>query len=108
MSFAMDEIKNCYQQKENSFLLSILIQPNCKKNEIQGIHSGKIKMRIHSPPIEGRANEELILYLAEVFHLKRNQIEIVKGHLTRHKQVKICPNDAQKFEQDLHHTLLQK
>ena len=104
----MDEIKNCYQQKENSFFLSILIQPNCKENEIQGIHGGKIKVRIHSPPVEGRANEELILYLAEVFHLRRNQIEIIKGHSTRHKQVKICPIDAQKFVEDLHLTLLQK
>jgi len=73
--------------------ISIYIQPNASKNEISGKHDGAIKVRIKSPATDGKANKELIKFLAKHLSLKQSQITIVKGHLSRHKLIEIDANN---------------
>lgn len=89
MSTDPKDLKSCYQIKDNSFFISVLIQPNSKKSEIQGIHDQKLKIRISSPPVDGKANEEVIRFFAKLLGIKKNQIEILKGHTDKNKLIKI-------------------
>lgn len=66
--------------------LAFYIQPQASKSEIVGLHGdGSIKVRIHAPPVDGEANDELIRFLAKLLKIKKNQIEITAGHSSRKK-----------------------
>lgn len=69
--------------------LKIYVQPGGKKSEILGEHGDAIKIRIAAPPVEGAANEELIRFLADHYGVKRRDVEIVSGHTSRNKRVRI-------------------
>lgn len=70
-------------------LLKIYLQPKCSKNEIVGPYRDGIKVKVTSPPIEGKANEELIRFLSKQLGIPTSNIEIVKGFRSREKVLKI-------------------
>ncbi len=59
--------------------LRVQVIPNAKSTEIVGKFEGVWRIRLHAPPIEGRANEELIRFLAETLDCAPSEIEIEKG-----------------------------
>ena len=69
--------------------LAVRAQPGAKKTAILGIHgegtSSSLKIAVHAPPFEGRANEALIAFLAHTFSLPRFSIGIVSGGSSRSK-----------------------
>ena len=69
--------------------LAVRAQPGAKKTAITGIYgegaAAQLKIAVHAPPLEGRANQALIAYLAELFSLPRNAVELVTGELSRSK-----------------------
>lgn len=69
--------------------LKLLIQPNAKKNELIGLHNGALKVKIAAQPIDGKANAELIEFLAETLGIPKRQIELLKGETGRNKSVEI-------------------
>jgi hypothetical protein len=69
--------------------LSVRIQPRASKNELTIMEDGGIKIRLTAPPVDGAANEALIRFLADTFSLSRSQIEIVSGHTSKNKIVRI-------------------
>lgn len=76
--------------------LTVRITPRSGKNEIAGILSdGTIKIRLTAPPVEGKANEALIAFLAEVLTVPRSKIEILAGESGRDKLVSILDLDAE-------------
>lgn len=64
--------------------LTIKVIPKAKKNEIKGE-----KVYLKAPPVEGKANEALIAFLAEHFGVKKKQITIIKGEKSRNKVIGI-------------------
>ena len=84
-----------------SFLLSIYVQPNSSKNEIFGEYNGMLKIKIKAPADSGKANKELVSFLAKYLNLKKNQITIIKGHISRQKivslEVEEIPVDLESF-----------
>lgn len=68
----------------------LFIQPKSSKNEIVGPHNGALKIRVAAPPIEGRANEELIEFLAKALKLPKRSVEILKGDTGRNKTVHVA------------------
>jgi len=73
----------------NSVTLSLRIQPRASKNEFIVLESGGIKVRLTAPPVDGAANEALLRFLAETFAIAKSHIEIVSGHTSRDKTVRI-------------------
>jgi uncharacterized protein (TIGR00251 family) len=69
--------------------LSIRIQPRASKNEVIAMENGGIKIRLTAPPVDGAANEALIRFLADTLSASKSQIEIVSGHTSRDKIVRI-------------------
>ena len=72
-----------------SITLSIRIQPRASKNEITWMENGGFKIRLTAPPVDGAANEALIRFLADTLSVTRLQVEIVSGHTSRDKIVRI-------------------
>lgn len=69
-------------------ILTIHLIPNAKKNQFIEIgDDGSVKLKLSAQPIENKANEALIVFLAKELSLKKSQIELIKGHKSRTKQV---------------------
>jgi uncharacterized protein (TIGR00251 family) len=69
--------------------LAVRAQPGAKKTAITGVYgegdAAQLKIAVQAPPIEGRANEALIAFLAEFFSLSRKNIEVLSGGSSRSK-----------------------
>jgi uncharacterized protein (TIGR00251 family) len=69
--------------------LAVRAQPGAKKTAITGVYgegaAARLKIAVHAPPIEGRANSALIAFLAETFDLPKNAVELISGQLSRSK-----------------------
>lgn len=70
-------------------LLFLHLQPKASKSEFCGEHGDRLKVRVQAPPIEGRANEALVAFLAEAFGVPRRQVLVLSGELARQKTVAI-------------------
>ncbi len=69
--------------------ISVRIQPRASKNEIVPMEGGGIKIRLTAPPVDGAANEALVRFLADRAGVPKSQVEIVSGHTSREKIVRI-------------------
>jgi uncharacterized protein len=69
--------------------LNIQVMPNAGKSEVIGVFDGHLKIRLHAQPIEGKANEALIRYLADALHVPKSAINITRGHTGKRKLVDI-------------------
>ena len=69
--------------------LAVRAQPGAKKTAITGIYgegaTAQLKIAVHAPPLEGRANEALIAFLAETFSVPKSAVELSSGELSRSK-----------------------
>jgi uncharacterized protein (TIGR00251 family) len=72
-----------------SATFSIRIQPRASKNEILLMEDGGLKIRLTAPPVDGAANEALVRFLADRAGVSKSQVEIVSGHTSRDKIVRI-------------------
>jgi uncharacterized protein len=70
-------------------LLSIKLQPRASANEIGEAFGSELKVKVTAPPVDSAANEALVRLLADTFACGRNHVELVRGHTSRHKVVKI-------------------
>ena len=67
--------------------LSIHVQPRARQSALVGLHGDAVKIALNVPPVEGRANEALRRFLADLFHLPFSHIAITSGLSSRHKTV---------------------
>lgn len=74
---------------KHNCILTIYLQPSAKKSEIVGLHDGHIKIKVNSPPIDGKANEALILFLSEFLNIPKSTIKIISGEKSRIKKISI-------------------
>ena len=70
-------------------LLSVKLQPRASANEIGSPIGSELKIKVTAPPVDAAANEALSELLAEKLDCARNQIELIRGHKSRHKTVKL-------------------
>ncbi len=69
--------------------LAVRAQPGAKKTAITGVYgegaAAQLKIAVQAPPIEGRANQALIVFLSETFSLPKSAVELMSGELSRSK-----------------------
>lgn len=70
-------------------LLSIKLQPRASTNEIGEALGDELKIKVTAPPVDAAANEALIRLLADHFDCPKSRVELVRGHTSRHKTVKL-------------------
>jgi hypothetical protein len=92
--------------------LAVRAQPGAKKSAIVGIcgegATTQLKIAIQAPPVEGKANAALIAFLADIFKLPRNKVELVTGELSRSKVFLLRGVDTKRAELLLSRLLVDK
>ncbi len=77
--------------RDDSLFIHVYLQPRASADQIVGIHADCLKIRLTAPPLEGRANKQLIKFLAQQFNVTLKQVTIIQGEQNRKKWVKIEP-----------------
>ena len=70
--------------------LKVRVQPNASRNQVDGYEDGALRLRVTSPPTEGKANSGVIALLAKVLGVSKSKVEIVHGHGSRDKVVTVA------------------
>jgi uncharacterized protein len=70
-------------------LLSVKLQPRASANEICGPLGAELRIKVTAPPVEAAANEALVKLLADYLDCARGRVELVRGHKSRHKIIKL-------------------
>lgn len=69
--------------------LQVYLQPRASTDQVIGIHDDALKIRLTTPPVEGRANKHLIKFLAQCFKVPEQRVIIIRGETSRKKLVTI-------------------
>lgn len=77
------------KEEDGAVVMNVWLQPRASKNELVGIHGDCLKIKVTSPPIENKANENLCDYLSRLMGISKRKIEVIKGEKMRMKKVKI-------------------
>jgi len=77
------------QEREGAVTFLVRVQPRASKDEIAGETGGALKVRLQAPAVEGRANEALVEFLAQLLKTPRTAVRILSGERSRTKRIEI-------------------
>jgi len=86
----------CAWRREDGDTLVLLlhVQPGAKRTEVAGAHgvgaAARLKIRLAAPPVDGKANAELLRYLAAAFGVPSRAVTLLRGETSRQKTVQIA------------------
>jgi len=79
-----------YQWQDANLILRVRVQPRASRDEIVGPQEDNtLKVRITAPPVDGKANQHLVKFLAKAFGVAKSNIELLRGENGRNKQLSI-------------------
>ena len=78
-----------YQLSGDVLTLILHVQPGAKQTSVAGLHGEALKIRLAAPPIEGRANDALLKFIAEYFEVPLRNVALKQGGQSRHKRVTV-------------------
>ncbi len=77
------------QERNGAVLFPVRVQPRANKDEVAGEMGGALKVRLQAPALEGRANEALIEFLAQLLKTPKSAVRILSGDRSRTKRIEI-------------------
>ncbi len=86
MTFARDTPDGC--------TITLRIQPGAKKSTVLSQHGDALKIALTAPPVDGKANEALIAFIAEALSLPRARISLLSGQTSRSKVLRVTGKSA--------------
>ncbi|MEK6750044.1 MAG: DUF167 family protein [Pseudomonadota bacterium] len=72
-----------------TLILEIHLQPRATKDEVVGPHGQRLKIRLKSPPVDGKANAALLRFIADLCAVPMQQVSLVRGDTQREKTVAV-------------------
>ncbi|MGZ4833948.1 MAG: DUF167 domain-containing protein [Terriglobales bacterium] len=79
-------------------IFQVKVHPRAKKNAISGEVGDALKLALTAPPVEGRANQACIEFLAEVLNVPRSSVTIAAGESSRSKVIRVAGLNATEVE----------
>lgn len=78
--------------------VKIYVRPGATGTSIEGIYKDRIKIRINAPPEKGKANKELIKFIAEILLVPKSRITIISGKTSNYKEIKINTGQIRDYQ----------
>lgn len=75
-------------------VIAVRVLPSAGRSGIVGMHGEELKVRVCSPPVDGRANDEVCAVLADALGLRAREVRVVGGHTSRSKQVAVTLGES--------------
>jgi uncharacterized protein len=89
------------QESAQGISFSVKVHPRARKNAITGTVGDALKLALTAPPVEGRANQAVIEFFADLFDIPRSSVTIASGETSRNKVVRVAGLSRQRLEQCL-------
>ena len=80
---------------------SVRVQPGAKRNVVLGEFGEALKIALTAPPVDGRANEACVEFLAGLLDIPQSSVTIVSGHNRRNKVVRVAGLSSSTLRQRL-------
>ena len=80
-----DEID--WRETPEGVLLPVKAQPRARKNGIQGIHAGRLKVAVAAPAEKGKANRKILDVLAKALNVRKSHLQLVQGTTASEKLI---------------------
>ena len=80
---------------DGTLLLRLLAQPRASSNALAGLQGDQLKLRLTTPPVDGKANKAVIAFLAKICHLPKSAFTLKSGHQSRSKTLLISGIEQQ-------------
>jgi uncharacterized protein (TIGR00251 family) len=77
-----------------NFLLLLKVQPRASSDSIGKVVGSELQIKLRAAPVDNAANEALLEFLARKLGCRRNQLELARGHTSRHKSVRVHGGSA--------------
>jgi uncharacterized protein len=89
------------EESAKGIAFSVKVHPRARKNAITGTVGEALKLALTAPPLEGRANQAVIEFFADLFEIPRSSVTIASGATSRNKVVRIAGLSRAAVEQRL-------
>ena len=89
------------KETSSGITFSVKVQPRARKNAITGTVGDALKLALTAPPVEGKANQAVIEFLADFFEIPRSSITIASGASSRLKVIRISGANLQSLKERL-------
>ena len=78
-----------FKEEGGALVFAVRVVPRASRTAVAGEHDGALRVRVAAPPVEGAANEELARFLAKTLGVPARDVEIVSGHASKSKRVRV-------------------
>ena len=99
------DVASWFSWDSNSVTIHVVARPGASRRRIVSIDARGVVIALNSPPEKGRANDELIDFLARIASVPRSTITIVRGDTSRHKTIRMTVRDPEKVASALRATV---
>lgn len=89
------------KEKAGRVVFLVQVLPRSSQCKLVGCQGDFLKIKITAPPVDGRANEECIRFLADVLEVKKDQVQILSGLKAKKKTIAIQGLKAKDVEEVL-------
>ena len=90
-----DELPSCLTRHGERLWLAVSVVPNAKRTGADGLHDGALRVRLAAPPVDGKANDVLVQWVAAELDLARRHVALVRGQSARRKVLAIDASPQQ-------------
>ena len=88
-----------YRFEGGELILRLYIQPGAARTGWGGRHGGaELKLRVAAPPVEGKANQACLRFLAKAARVPKGAVTLLRGERSRNKVIRIAPLDEKRFQ----------
>jgi uncharacterized protein len=77
----------CLHAAKEGVVLEVSVVPGASRTEVAGLHGDALRVRLAAPPVDGKANDALVAWLAQELQCPRRDVLLRRGHAARRKQV---------------------
>ncbi len=78
-----------FSWQDKALILDVRVQPRASRDEIVGSHGDRLKIRLTAPPVDGKANQYLLKFLAKFCGVPVRQVTLLSGETGRSKRIRI-------------------
>lgn len=78
--------------------LALHVQPGAKRNSVVGVHGDALKIAVSAPPVDGKANDAICVFVAELLHVPVRSVSVISGATSRRKVLAISDTQLAQIE----------
>ncbi len=88
-------LPSCLERHGDALWLAVSVVPNARRTGADGLHDGALRVRLAAPPVDGKANDTLVAWLAGELDVPRRSVTLVRGQTSRRKWIELDVGQAE-------------